>query len=247
MEPIDMPPGFQNVALRGETPLRKEADPRSAQAVRQLEGVFLNMVFEEMAKTAPEGGLFEPTPGEQLAHSWFRTEIAERWAKNGGVGLSGPIADAAGIESASFRSPVAGQVTSGFGPRRHPVTGEHDHHDGVDIAAPVGTPVRSPFAGRVVEVKDHDRLGQVVVVEHAGGYRSVYGHLDSAAVTPGTVVGEGQIIAHSGASGRTTGPHLHFGLYRNARAVDPGQWIPELRGVGSTTPNNKIDGEASSF
>jgi murein DD-endopeptidase MepM/ murein hydrolase activator NlpD len=122
--------------------------------------------------------------------------------------------------------PVPGVISSGFGPREHPVLGHADDHRGVDIAAPVGTPVRVPYAGRVHEVGENPALGRYVIVEHEGGYRSVFGHLSESTLEAGAPVRVGDVVARSGNTGRSTGPHLHYGLYRNGRAVDP---TPHLR------------------
>ncbi|MEL6188987.1 MAG: M23 family metallopeptidase [Myxococcota bacterium] len=116
-------------------------------------------------------------------------------------------------------------MTSAFGPRRHPVTGAMDQHRGIDLAAPVGTPVEVPYGGRVVSVGHDKLLGLHMTVEHMGGWRSLYAHLSSVQVKAGGKVRARQVIARSGASGRVTGPHLHFALYRNGHAVDPARWI----------------------
>lgn len=121
--------------------------------------------------------------------------------------------------------PVRGALTSGFGQRSHPVTGAIDQHRGIDLAARVGTAVEVPYSGRVLAVGEDPRLGIHVTVEHVGGWRSLYAHLSSVEVRPGDTVGVRDVIARTGASGRVTGPHLHFALYRHGKAVDPTRWI----------------------
>lgn len=211
-------------------------------AARELEGVFLGMVFEEMAKTAQdESGLFPSDPGREMYESWFRAEVAKSWAQGGGTGLGDTIARSlggAGVVAATGVAPSAGPpaaqqgvfpvdgpVTSGFGARRHPVTGAVDHHRGIDIGAPEGAPVRAPFAGRVVSVSSDPLLGQLLVIEHRGGFRSLYGHNSAIRVQPGQEVRAGQVVAEVGSTGRATGPHLHFGLYKDGEAVDPQRWL----------------------
>ena len=236
-----------DIRTAGQT-IPQEQDPEALiDASRRLEGVFLNMVFEEMAKTVPKDSLFGEAPGMDMVQGWLRTELSERWGRAGGVGIGDAMArrvggpsvafllDASSV-SPAFRPPVVGDVTSGFGLRSHPVTHEADQHDGVDIAVAVGTDVRTPFPGTVARVEAHPHLGETVVVQHAGAYQTVYGHLQDATVEVGDAVAAGTVVAKSGQTGRVTGPHLHFAIYRNGRAVDPGLWIPSLRSVGPMTP-----------
>ncbi len=225
------------------TPPRPSAreDPKAIiDTSRQLEGVFLNLVFEEMAKTVPQDGLFGEAPGLELAQSWLRTEISKQWAASGGTGLGDRLAESVGGDDVSFllrteamrpqfAAPLEGPVTSHFGNREHPISGAVEHHNGVDISAPVGTPVRTPFPGRVLRVGEDDHSGRTVVIEHPSGFQTVFAHLGEVEVVAGQSVSEGQRVARSGNSGRSTGPHLHFALFLNGRAVDPGQWIPALR------------------
>lgn len=121
--------------------------------------------------------------------------------------------------------PLKGRVTSPYGPRIHPVLGVHSFHHGVDIAAPPGSPIRTPFAGRVVKIEEDSVLGLSLTLDHAGGYRSVYGHLSEVEVEEGQTVPAGSVVAQSGDSGRVTGPHLHFTLLREGKSVDPSLWI----------------------
>lgn len=116
-------------------------------------------------------------------------------------------------------------MTSGYGPRVHPVTGREEVHAGVDLAVPIGTPVRAPYAGRVTKVERDPHLGLHVVVEHRGGYSSLYAHLSDTDLSVGQRVDAAATLGSSGRSGRTTGPHLHFALYRHGEPVDPARWI----------------------
>ena len=142
--------------------------------------------------------------------------------------------------------PVAGPVTSGFGPRVHPVTGHPGFHAGVDIAAASGVSVRNPYAGRVSKVARDARLGLYVSVTHRGGYKTLYGHLSDVKVRVGQELPAYRVVGSVGRSGRTTGAHLHFGLYRHGRPVDPALWVrvgdaarPHQRANESTTPTTK--------
>lgn len=244
----------------GATPPPTTSDDGDAAlraAARQLEGIFVGLMFEEMAKTVEDSGLTPKAPGADLYQQWFRGAVAERWTANGGTGLGdqiaaslgasttatdlraaireaqGKVGESGGLErpSGSARGPthttlpVAGPITSHFGERIHPVHGGHDEHRGVDIAVPVGTPVRLPFAGRVFEVGESPTLGRYVIVEHPSGYRSLFAHLSEVSVETGTALRAGEPVARSGNTGRSTGPHLHYGLYRDGHAVDPTPYL----------------------
>jgi murein DD-endopeptidase MepM/ murein hydrolase activator NlpD len=117
--------------------------------------------------------------------------------------------------------PMRGYITSVFGPRRSPFGRRADFHNGVDIKAPYGAPVYAPGAGRVTDVDYQSGYGLRVVIVHDYGISTLYGHLKSAAVTPGQEVRRGQLIAYSGNSGRTTGTHLHYEVQVNGTPVNP--------------------------
>ncbi|MEO1169902.1 MAG: LPD38 domain-containing protein [Pseudomonadota bacterium] len=121
----------------------------------------------------------------------------------------------------SFMQPVQGRITSQFGMRNHPTLGGRRMHNGVDIAAPTGTPINSPLGGRVVSVGRAGANGNRIVIDHGNGLRSVYSHLSGFDVEAGQIVERGQQIGRVGSTGRSTGPHLHWTVYRNGEAVDP--------------------------
>jgi murein DD-endopeptidase MepM/ murein hydrolase activator NlpD len=134
---------------------------------------------------------------------------------------------------AKGRQPVRGglrmpvlftRIASRFNPRRmHPILHVIVPHNGVDFAAPVGTPVYATAAGAVTSVGNGGPCGNMVEIAHAGGITSVYCHLSrfAAGLRPGMKVEQRQLIAYVGQTGRATGPHLHFGIRRNGVFVDP--------------------------
>ena len=212
------------------------------EAAQQLEAVFLGMMLEEMGKTVDtSGGLFPATPGNEMYQEWFRKEVAKQWASSGGVGLSdlayrsvGNLSPSVGqIERAYAPAslerperempiqPVTGRITSGFGERIHPITGESHFHNGVDIAVPVGTPIHSPWSGVVSKITENSRGGLMVKIEHPDGYTTGYAHNSDITVKIGQHVLAGQIVAYSGNTGQSTGPHLHFSLYHQGKPTNP--------------------------
>jgi len=114
------------------------------------------------------------------------------------------------------------RVSSRFNPRRvHPVTGRIGPHNGVDFATPIGTKVVSIGDGVISRVGNHPFAGRYIDIEHGGQYKTRYLHLHRVLVRRGQSVSQGQAIALSGNSGRSTGPHLHFELHIHGRPVDP--------------------------
>ena len=122
-----------------------------------------------------------------------------------------------------YQLPVAGGVVSSvFGSRLHPITGEERPHKGLDLAAPQGTPVAAAKSGTVTFAGDGGEFGNLVVIEHQGGGSTRYGHLDSLLVKEGQQVSQGQEVATVGNTGLSTGAHLHFEVRDAAgQAVDP--------------------------
>lgn len=121
-----------------------------------------------------------------------------------------------------FEVPITrGHITSLFGPRRDPFTGRPDFHTGIDIGAPDGTEVHAARDGVVSEEGRDDVLGNFVVLDHPGGYQTVYGHLSVIGVTINQKVNAGSVLGEVGHTGRATGPHLHFEVKRKGRITDP--------------------------
>ena len=126
--------------------------------------------------------------------------------------------------NAGFTSPIASKnarLSSSFGTRKDPFTGEHDFHEGIDLACPLGTPVRTARDGIIVVAGNEGGYGNLVVVRHSNGYETYYGHLSKFLVKEGQKVKKGDIVALSGNTGRTTGPHLHYEIRKNGKALNP--------------------------
>ena len=128
--------------------------------------------------------------------------------------------DARRTADLQFAWPLRGRITSGFGPRGRRA------HDGVDLAAKKGTPIHAAEAGRVIHSGRLGDYGNVVIVKHAGYYRSVYAHASKLLVHKGEFVEKGQRIALVGSTGRATGPHLHFEIRQREEPRDPMLYLP---------------------
>ncbi|HEY8346965.1 MAG TPA: peptidoglycan DD-metalloendopeptidase family protein [Symbiobacteriaceae bacterium] len=122
--------------------------------------------------------------------------------------------------------PAYGLVTDYFGWRIHPVYGTESFHDGLDISLPYGTPVQAVYSGFVTMASRNGGYGLTVRIDHGGGISTEYCHLSDFNVRVGDWVEAGQVIAWSGNSGVSTGPHLHFMVRVNGTPVNPVDWLP---------------------
>lgn len=134
-----------------------------------------------------------------------------QWFEASGVGES----------KGALSRPVNGPVTSGFGGRRHPILGYVRMHSGLDFKAGYGQPIFAVTDGVVAYAGRKGGYGNFVQLNHGGGLASGYGHMSRIAARAGSRVRRGQIIGYVGSTGLSTGPHLHYELYRNGRPVNP--------------------------
>lgn len=134
-------------------------------------------------------------------------------------------ADNGSIIGRLSRFPLLGRISSYFGKRNDPITGEDRFHHGVDIAAAEGTPVYPAASGRVIFSGKKDGYGNVVEVLHENGMVTKYGHNERNLVKEGDNVDPAKPIAYVGSTGRSTGPHLHFEVIMDGRTIDPGQLL----------------------
>jgi murein DD-endopeptidase MepM/ murein hydrolase activator NlpD len=120
-----------------------------------------------------------------------------------------------------FRWPAQGWITSYYGWRNDPFTGAREFHNGLDIGVDVGTPIRAAMEGIVADTGYSSISGNYVLIAHHGGWSTFYCHLSKILVGDGERVGLGEKIGLSGNTGYTTGPHVHFSVFKNGRSVNP--------------------------
>lgn len=133
------------------------------------------------------------------------------------------------VSSTPTVQPVRGAYMSGFGDRQDPFTGEAAVHQGLDIATNRGEPVSASAAGVVEKAEWSGDLGNMVEITHPSGYKTIYGHLEKVLVRPGQKVARGEHVGLVGATGRATGPHLHYEVRLGDRPVNPLEYILDAR------------------
>ena len=140
-----------------------------------------------------------------------------RWGKEG------QFYEASGVgeQRSGLLAPVNGRISSRYGMRRHPILGYRRMHAGLDFKAGHGAPIYAVTDGTVAFAGRNGGYGNFVKLNHGGGLGTGYAHMSRIAVTNGARVRRGQVIGYVGSTGLSTGPHLHYEMYRNGRAVDP--------------------------
>jgi murein DD-endopeptidase MepM/ murein hydrolase activator NlpD len=137
------------------------------------------------------------------------------------------------LSSASLRNfygerflwPARGRISSPFGYRANPFTGLRTYHSAIDIVVSLGTKVKATSEGRVADTGYNSVFGNYIILKHANGYQSLYAHLSSILVKEGASVVQGSVIGLSGNTGQSTGPHLHFSIFKNGQALDPTKYV----------------------
>lgn len=185
----------------------------------------VKLVPARLSVPGPKGGAPAPAEPEALFDS-----VAVQLARyKSDLGQVSPEVDTMLRRQAATPSgyPVRGyyRVTSTFGNRGNPFGWGYEFHDGLDFPAPTGTLVRVTAPGQVVQVGWNGPFGLSVTVDHGFGFRTLYGHLSRASARSGDWLNDGDVLGQVGSTGRSTGPHLHYSLYRYGTAVNPAAYL----------------------
>lgn len=227
---------------------REDRDRKLRNACKEFESLFTYQLLQSMRRTVQKCDLFHGGGEEDMYESLLDQELSKSLAGQGNRGLADVLyrqlsrEDAASLNTdfapGSLREPQApcwplqGRVSSEFGWRVDPIHGREKFHQGLDLAAAEGTPVRSCMPGRVVLSDYRDGYGNVVVVDHGNGFTTLYAHNRENLASEGDRVSAGDPLARLGSTGRSTGPHLHFEVRRHGRHMDPAEFLdgsPESR------------------
>ena len=141
------------------------------------------------------------------------------------------------IPRVDFIWPTEGRISSIFGLRRFFNKQERRPHNGLDIAADSGSPVKATADGTIIDAGNFFFSGNMVFIDHGQGIISLYAHMDSISVKPGDTVKQGHVIGAVGTTGRSTGPHLHFAVFANKTLIDPVYMLPKRQEL--TVKNHK--------
>ena len=136
--------------------------------------------------------------------------------------------------------PVVGTIRSPFGARNDPFSGEGAFHKGIDVAAPIGTDVHVTADGTVEAAGYSGRYGKLIIIDHGNGVETCYAHLSEFLVVPGQEVRRNEVIALSGATGRVTGPHVHYEVRVAGTPVNPFKYMGKQEAVAQTVKQAQI-------
>lgn len=231
------------------------ADESRADAARKLEAYFLRRMLAEV-RMQSDDPLLGGGVGGSVFREMLDEALSDTMAEAGGFGIASVISaqlggdrpraiDAVGAVGASgaldsYRAghgagtlsamPVDGhRITSGFGMRTGPISGKPGMHHGVDIPLAAGSPIRAAGSGTVVRAESLPVLGNTVVIDHGDGLQTRYAHMSDMSVQPGQTLEAGDPIGAVGSTGQSAGPHLHFEVRRDGKAVDPIEEMPGLK------------------
>lgn len=240
-EPLDFENTLQPLIDAGLDPVKVRTailDATIAYAVSQRDKTVLFEINDSRREGETE---LVPFGGE----AEVSTEIEGSELPGVGEAAATPAPPAPPSPPISYVMPLEGPIRSGIGRRRAPRAGASTDHNGLDIAVPIGTPVASMGPGRVVFAGVRGNNGNLVVVEHADGSRASYAHLDSIDVKTGDPVTGGQIVAKSGNTGNSTGPHLHLTV-RDAggNVIDPQSIVGKAAGSNPAQAGSTAEADA---
>ncbi len=196
----------------------------------RLKASYLSLQSQEI--TAQQASAWWEKVQDVMSHGVGDDLLEENGADVGAGGADIPLSDSLKLpgDNMSFSPvfvtapavlPVNGTVSSPFGARVHPVTGEEGYHTGLDIAAKEGTRIAAAYYGTVCDISEDEVSGKYIILDHGNGLKTFYCHCSEILAEKGAVVRAGETIAFVGATGQVTGPHLHFEVRLNGVRHNP--------------------------
>lgn len=166
----------------------------------------------------------------------------------GGGGVNYFNSNGQSVQKSLLKTPVNGaRISSPYGVRKHPILGYSKLHSGKDFAAPTGTPIFAAGSGTITKAQFWSTWGNYIRIKHTGGYETEYAHASRIApgIKPGVRVRQGQVIAYVGSTGRSTGPHVHYGVFYNGQRINPDRVksLPSVKLIGKDLINFKKEVE----
>ncbi len=211
-------------AIAAHPAIAKDAPATTTAATTQLSGAIKGDVVGPLGQGDKEF--------TQLFASWKQLDPPNS-------GITGTLRQAVSVPS---RAPVQNfRISSPFGEREHPILGGIRMHEGVDLAVPTGTPIYAPADGVVEMARRFGSYGNFIKIEHGGEMETRYGHLSAFNVTEGEHVHKGEVIGYVGATGRATGPHLHYEVRIDGDAVNPMPYLSLGNVAVQVDPNGASD------
>ncbi|MBW2129194.1 MAG: peptidoglycan DD-metalloendopeptidase family protein [Deltaproteobacteria bacterium] len=241
--------GIAHPGMKGEH-VKTERDRALMKACREFESILTYQLLKSMRRTVEKCELFHGGQGEEIYESLLDQELARNIAQSESNSLAYLLyqqlkrKDRVDLEAGTPPSPMPlplrnryGEIpltpletareSSGFGWRKDPFTGERKFHYGVDLAAREGTMVRAALGGKVVASEYREGYGNVVILDHGKGLRTLYAHNKENLVEVGEWISRGCPVARVGSTGRSTGPHLHFEVRREGKPLNPEAFLKE--------------------
>ena len=191
---------------------------------KDFESLLINELFKVMRKTIHKTKLTQGGFGEKIFESMLDSEISKKLAQRDMLNISQIIMNELQKNDKKISNtiimPAIGKITSKFGMRKHPISGKITHHDGIDISLKEGTEIKAAMSGKVIFSGKQKGYGNVMIIKN-GNYKTLYAHCSKLLFKKGDEIKQGQKIALSGNTGTSTGPHLHFEIRLNDKAINP--------------------------
>jgi murein DD-endopeptidase MepM/ murein hydrolase activator NlpD len=234
------------INLKPSLPNQEKGDQRDKdlrKACKEFESVFTFHLLKAMRRTVEKCDLFHGGQAEEFYESFLDQELSKNVAGAGHNSMASllyrqlrrvdPSEMETGKDIGDYEEkggtpphwPLKAEISSGFGWRKDPVHGQTRFHDGIDLAAKEGTPVRASLPGRVILSDYQEGYGNLVVLDHGHGFTTLYAHNRDNLVKEGDWVDKGSPLGKVGSTGRSTGPHLHFEVRRHGRHLDPRSFL----------------------